>query len=68
MIRWLIGSPLALPAALVARYPELREARWRRGGLAVRVGGWGLRLLVAAAAIECSLGLACGRGQGWASR
>jgi hypothetical protein len=40
MIRWLIGSPLALPAALVARYPELREARWRRGGLAVRVGGW----------------------------
>ena len=40
MVRWLIGSPLELPAALVSRYPELREARWRRGGLAVRVGGW----------------------------
>jgi hypothetical protein len=31
---------------------------------AVRVGGWGLRLLVAAAALECPLGLACSVGQG----
>lgn len=31
---------------------------------ASRVGGWGLRLLVAAAAIECPLWLACSVGQG----
>jgi hypothetical protein len=36
----LIGKPTALPASLVARYPELSRARWRRGGLPVRVGGW----------------------------
>lgn len=24
----------------MARYPELRDARWRRGGVFVRVGGW----------------------------
>lgn len=40
MLRWLIGSPCTLPPALLARYPELRAARWRRGGLALRVGGW----------------------------
>ena len=40
MVRWLIGTPLQLPAALLARYPELHEARWRSGGLPVRVGGW----------------------------
>ena len=38
--RGLAGAPMALPAPLLARYPELAEARWRRGGLAVRVGGW----------------------------
>ena len=36
----LVGRREALPAELVARYPELAEARWRRGGLALRVGGW----------------------------
>jgi len=36
----LIGRPTTLPADLVARYPELATARWRRGGLPVRVGGW----------------------------
>lgn len=36
----LVGRREALPAELVARYPELMEARWRRGGLAPRVGGW----------------------------
>ena len=40
MVRWLIGSPYTLPAPLLARYPELCDARWRRGGLALRVGGW----------------------------
>lgn len=36
----LVGRREALPAHLLARYPELAEARWRRGGLALRVGGW----------------------------
>ena len=40
MFRWLIGTPCTLPAALLTRYPELRQARWRRGGLALRIGGW----------------------------
>ena len=40
MVRWLIGRSFSLPDALLATYPELREARWRRGGLALRVGGW----------------------------
>lgn len=39
-IRALIGEPLALPPALLARFPELRAARFRRGGLFVRIGGW----------------------------
>jgi hypothetical protein len=37
-----IGIPLELPEPLLDRYPELREARYRRGGLPPRVGGWGL--------------------------
>ena len=36
----LVGQPTALPDELVALYPELARARWRRGGLPVRVGGW----------------------------
>jgi hypothetical protein len=36
----LIGAPMVLPAELRARYPELDEASWRRGGLPVRIGGW----------------------------
>jgi hypothetical protein len=36
----LVGRPSALPAEVVTRFPELRRARWRRGGLPVRVGGW----------------------------
>lgn len=40
MIRTVLGSVVELPDALVARYPELREATWRRGGLPPRVGGW----------------------------
>jgi hypothetical protein len=38
--RGLVGAPMPLPPPLVARYPELADARWRRGGLPVRVGGW----------------------------
>ena len=36
----LIGRSTTLPPDLVARYPELATARWRKGGLPVRVGGW----------------------------
>ena len=40
MLRWLVGTSFTLPASLLATYPELRQARWRRGGLALRIGGW----------------------------
>jgi len=40
MMHWLVGTPFTLPPALLAAYPELRDARWRRGGLALRIGGW----------------------------
>jgi hypothetical protein len=36
----LIGRATTLPPGLIDRYPELAQARWRRGGLPVRVGGW----------------------------
>jgi hypothetical protein len=36
----LVGHPMMLPPALLQQYPELSEARWRRGGLPVRIGGW----------------------------
>jgi hypothetical protein len=35
-----VGRRMTLPPALLTRYPELADARWRRGGLPVRVGGW----------------------------
>jgi hypothetical protein len=39
-VRAAIGEATELPPPLVARYPELQRARWRCGGLPVRVGGW----------------------------
>lgn len=38
--RAVIGESTELPPQILARYPELRQARWRCGGLPVRVGGW----------------------------
>lgn len=38
--RAIVGRSVELPEAVIARYPELARARWRRGGLPVRVGGW----------------------------
>ena len=38
--RGLFGRRCALPAALLARYPELARVRWRAGGLPLRIGGW----------------------------
>lgn len=35
----LTGQPIELPHRLLRTYPELAEARWRRGGLAPRIGG-----------------------------
>lgn len=34
---FLIGAPLDVPPALVARWPELAGVRWRRGGLPPRI-------------------------------
>ena len=40
----LVGTSFELPAAMIARYPELAHARYRRGGLPLRLGGWALGL------------------------
>ena len=40
VLSWIIGTPLMLPTSLLEEFPELGDARWRRGGLAVRIGGW----------------------------
>ncbi|HEY6090084.1 MAG TPA: hypothetical protein VD771_09890 [Gemmatimonadaceae bacterium] len=49
LVRALIGEKIELPAETVARYPELAEATYRRGGLPVRVAGWALGTSSAAA-------------------
>ena len=36
----LIGRATAVPDEVLRRFPELSRARWRRGGLFVRIGGW----------------------------
>lgn len=38
----LVGRPIDLPREMTARYPELAHARYRRGGLPLRLGGWAL--------------------------
>lgn len=35
-----IGRVVRLPPAVVARWPELAEARWRVGGIPPRIAGW----------------------------
>ena len=35
-----IGTPMTLPDAVLESFPELRTARYRRGGLPLRIGGW----------------------------
>lgn len=58
-----VGERVALPPRLVAQYPELAEARWRRGGLALRVGGWCLgRATVAGITLGRTVHLADGAG------
>jgi hypothetical protein len=38
----LVGHPVELPQQLARRFPELTAARYRRGGLPARIGGWAL--------------------------
>jgi hypothetical protein len=40
IVRAIAGVPYQLDAVVLARYPELGEARYRVGGLPPRVGGW----------------------------
>jgi len=40
VLRPVVGEAIVLPHALLARWPELGAARWRRGGLPPRIGGW----------------------------
>jgi hypothetical protein len=49
IVTTVIGRRIALPAAVLARYPELERVRWRRGGLPVNVAGWFLGQRSAAA-------------------
>ena len=49
LVKALIGEKLEMPEELLRRYPDLRQARYRRGGLPVRIGGWALGTSTAAA-------------------
>jgi hypothetical protein len=49
LVKALIGEKLEIPDELLHRYPDLAQARFRRGGLPVRVGGWSLGTSTAAA-------------------
>lgn len=40
VVALLAGERVELPLALVERWPELRRARYRRGGMPPRIGGW----------------------------
>jgi hypothetical protein len=40
----LVGTRIELPREMAARYPELKHAQYRRGGLPPRLGGWALGL------------------------
>ena len=42
MLRFLLGTPTEPPEQLLRIFPELRQARWRRGGMPPRIGGWAL--------------------------
>jgi hypothetical protein len=45
----LIGERIELPRDLTQRFPELKEATYRRGGFPVRIAGWALGMRSAAA-------------------
>ena len=43
------GEPIELPRDLLARYPDLADASYRRGGLPVRIAGWAMGMASAEA-------------------
>ena len=49
LVRALIGERFDLPEDMIRRYPDLAQAKYRRGGLPVRIGGWSLGTSSAAA-------------------
>jgi hypothetical protein len=49
LVKALIGEKLELPEEMLRQYPDLAQARYRRGGLPVRIGGWSLGTSTAAA-------------------
>lgn len=53
LARALIGERIALCHTLLREYPELRGARFRRGGAPPRIGGW---FLVAPSVAGIALG------------
>jgi hypothetical protein len=40
MMRLIVGRREEIPADMLERFPELRGARYRRGGLPPRIAGW----------------------------
>ena len=42
IIHAVAGTRIELPRELKERYPELADARFRHGGIPVKVGGWAL--------------------------
>ena len=57
----LLGKTFELPDELCDAWPELRELRYRRGGLPLRVGGWMLgQATVAAITLGRTIFLAAG--------
>jgi hypothetical protein len=48
-VRAIIGEAIELPTEIIRAFPELAQARYRRGGLPVRVAGWALGMNTAAA-------------------
>ena len=40
VIEAIVGRPVDLPPQLAEAFPELRDARYRIGGLPLRIGGW----------------------------
>ena len=42
ILQAIVGRPVDLPPQLAEQFPELRAARYRVGGLPLRVGGWSL--------------------------
>ena len=42
VIEAIVGRAVDLPPQLAEAFPELRDARYRLGGLPLRIGGWSL--------------------------